>query len=216
MIKVKRPRAPRELSKPVVAVKQERDAALRFHKIKANLKKEFPFKIYKQDFVKTPMEKAFYGKCAYCESFYESLIPVDVEHFRPKGAVVVDGKMTKPAYYWLASEWTNLLPSCIRCNRANKYKMSKKKIVTMGKKNFFPLEEGCPRATKPGQEKRERPLLLNPCKDDPSKHLEFRNNGVVLAAQDGTLQDGSPTRAGSTERISETSKGVFRDGSAAD
>lgn len=184
MIKVKRPRAPRELSTPAAAVKAERDEAIRFHKLKANLKKEFPFKIYREDYVKAAMEKAFHGKCAYCESYYQSLIPVDVEHFRPKGAVIVDGKLTKPAYYWLASEWTNLLPSCIRCNRPNKYNMPDKKIVTMGKANFFPLEDGCPRAKKRGEEQKERALLLNPCKDDPGKHLEFRDNGIVLAAQD--------------------------------
>jgi uncharacterized protein (TIGR02646 family) len=175
--------------KPAAAVKAERDAALRFHKRKANLKKEFPFKIYKEEYVKASMEKAFHGKCAYCESYYESLIPVDVEHFRPKGAVIVDGRITKPAYYWLASEWTNLLPSCIRCNRANKYRMPNKQTVTMGKKNFFPLEDGSPRARKPGEERKERPLLLNPCKDNPAKHLEFRSDGIVLAAQDarGTI-----------------------------
>jgi len=183
MIKVKRPKPPPELSRPTPAVQIERTDALKFHKKKANLKKEFPFKIYKQTFVKDPMEKAFHFKCAYCESLYESLIPVDVEHFRPKGAVVVNGKIEKPAYYWLASEWTNLLPSCIRCNRANKYKMSNRQTVTMGKKNFFPLEPGCRRATKPGAEKKERPLLLNPCVDDPRKHLEFFDNGVVCAVE---------------------------------
>lgn len=184
MIKVKRPRAPRELSTPAAAVKTERDDVLRFYKLKANLKRAFKFNIYRQEYVKVVMEKAFHGKCAYCESYYEALIPVDVEHFRPKGAVIVDGKATKPAYYWLASEWTNLLPSCIRCNRPNIYKMPDKKTVTMGKHNFFPLEEGSPRARKPGEERKERPLLLNPCKDDPAKHLEFRSDGIVLAAQD--------------------------------
>lgn len=184
MIKVKRPRAPRELSIPDAAVKAEREKALRFYKRKANLKKEFEFEIYRQEYVKLAMEKAFHGKCAYCECHYEALVPVDVEHFRPKGAVIVDGKLTKPAYYWLASEWTNLLPSCIRCNRPNKYRLPDKKTVTMGKHNFFPLEDGSPRAKKPGEERKERPLLLNPCKDDPAKHLEFRNDGIVMAAQD--------------------------------
>ena len=184
MIKVKRPRSPRELSMPAAAVKAERDSVLRFYKLKANLKKEFPFEVYRQEYVKVAMEKAFYGKCAYCESYYESLIPVDVEHFRPKGAVIVDGKLTKPAYYWLASEWTNLLPSCIRCNRPNKYKLPDNKTVTMGKANYFPLEEGSPRAKKAGEERKERTLLLNPCRDDPAKHLEFRSDGIVLAAQD--------------------------------
>ena len=183
MIKVKRPPAPEELSTPADAVKAERDDVLRFYKLKANLKKSFDFKIYRQEYVKVVMEKAFHGKCAYCESYYQAVIPVDVEHFRPKGAVIDDGKAAKPAYYWLASEWTNLLPSCIKCNRPNTYKLPDKS-VTMGKANFFPLEEGSPRAKKPGEERKERPLLLNPCKDDPAKHLDFRSDGIVLAAQD--------------------------------
>jgi len=179
MIKVKRGRAPRELSNRTLTVKTERELALRFHKMKANLKKEFPFQIYREQYVKSAIERAFHKKCAYCETRYIVAQPVDVEHFRPKGAVIVEGKTKKPAYYWLASEWTNLLPSCIRCNRANKYKISKKKTVTMGKKNFFPLDAGSPRATKPGDEKKEKPLLLNPCIDDPRKHLEFTSDGIV-------------------------------------
>jgi uncharacterized protein (TIGR02646 family) len=182
MIKVRRPRAPRELARPILEVKTERTEALKFHAKKANLKKEFPFKVYKQTYVKDPMEKAFHKKCAYCESLYQALIPVDVEHFRPKGAVIVNGKPTKPAYYWLASEWNNLLPSCIRCNRANKYKM-RNKSVTMGKKNFFPLEDGSPRAMKPGEEKKEKPLLLDPCVDNPRKHLDFSDDGVVRSVE---------------------------------
>lgn len=63
-------------------------------------------------------------KCAYCESI-EAL---DVEHYRPKGRIDnINGvELYNPGYYWLAYEWSNLIPSCIKCNREG------------GKHNKFP------------------------------------------------------------------------------
>jgi len=181
MIKVTRPPGPKQLLAPAADVDLERQEALKFYKAAVKTRKEFPFKIYKQPYVKEAIEKIFHKKCAYCETFYIVAQPVDVEHFRPKGAVVV-GKEKKPGYYWLASEWTNLLPSCIRCNRSNTYLMPNNKKETMGKKNFFPLEDEAKRATKPGEERNEKPLLLNPFVDNPEKHLEFTDDGVVRPA----------------------------------
>ena len=61
--------------------------------------------------------------------------------------------------------------------------------VLRGKGNFFPLEPKTRRAKKPGQEQREKPLLLHPELDDPEKHLEFLTAhdrvGVVRAALAG-------------------------------
>ena len=71
---------------------------------------------YKADDVKATLEQAFRGKCAYCESAYSAAQPMAVEHYRPKGEVVIAGKRTPPGYYWLASAWDNLLPSCTDCN----------------------------------------------------------------------------------------------------
>jgi uncharacterized protein (TIGR02646 family) len=87
------------------------------HKIKA-----FSFSAYKAQDVKAALDTLFHGKCAYCESVFASVHPMDVEHFRPKGRVTrwVNGKrkvVLRFGYYWLAAEWTNLLPSCIDCNR---------------------------------------------------------------------------------------------------
>jgi uncharacterized protein (TIGR02646 family) len=73
--------------------------------------------VYKDGAVKAALDAMFHGKCAYCEFMYIGGMPVDIEHFRPKGAVIVGGKMRKPGYYWLAAKWENLLPSCIDCNR---------------------------------------------------------------------------------------------------
>ena len=79
----------------------------------------------------------FYGKCAYCEAPIRDYQHGDVEHFRPKAGVTdengqpvclfdeqgqvqigADGEPVKhPGYYWLAYEWTNLLPTCVKCNQ---------------------------------------------------------------------------------------------------
>ncbi len=61
------------------------------------------------------LRKLYHNKCAYCES---AIVPYDnhndspeirkrftVEHYRPK-----------TYYYWLAYEWSNLLPLCKDCN----------------------------------------------------------------------------------------------------
>jgi hypothetical protein len=57
----------------------------------------------------------YHGKCAYCERYYK----LDVEHYRPKGAISDENNklLRKTGYYWLGYEWSNLLPSCISCNR---------------------------------------------------------------------------------------------------
>ncbi len=52
----------------------------------------------------------YLNKCAYCERLEKA----DIEHYRPKKSVKDE---THDGYYWLCYEWTNLLPSCVKCNR---------------------------------------------------------------------------------------------------
>lgn len=64
-----------------------------------------------QDVVES-LKKLYEFKCAFCES--KKFTP-DVEHFRPKKRVTsVKGHQ---GYYWLAYEWTNLIPCCSDCNK---------------------------------------------------------------------------------------------------
>ena len=109
---------------------------------------------------------------------------MDVEHFRPKGAYLLpDGKKSKLGYYWLAADWTNLLPSCIDCNRERKQvrRLSDGTIIKSksGKANKFPLADENTRAQDPGDEINEVPLLLDPCIDNPTTYLEFLDDGSV-------------------------------------
>lgn len=109
-------------------------------------------------------------KCAYCESPYDNVTHVDVEHYRPKGEVTdIDGKVVgngkypeHPGYYWLAYLWGNLLLSCPLCNRPP------------AKGTKFPLVSEKVRAYEPSDAiKDEEPFALNPYVDDPEVHINF-------------------------------------------
>ena len=129
----------------------------------------------------------FHGKCAYCESLIAANHPGDIDHFRPKNGVTVDsliitvndGKkrsVPHPGYYWLAYNYRNLLPACEDCNRPNKGKSGG---LLIGKWNNFPVKGF--RAEHPGDEKKERPLLINPVTAGRmiEQHLTFNAQGVV-------------------------------------
>lgn len=171
----------------------ERAAAISFFEAPENARRRFEFSAYRCESVKTALETMFGFKCAYCESDYSATQPPDVEHYRPKGAIVgADGRLKYPGYYWLAADWSNLLPSCIDCNRKREQEVDDEPRRQLGKGNRFPLDDECQRAQRPGEESDELPLLLDPCRDDPEEHLEFVEAGVVRAA----LLSGTPSRRG--------------------
>ncbi len=147
-----------------------------------NGKNSFGFKIYKDKSVKEALGQLFHGKCAYCESQYKATAPVDIEHFRPKGAVKINGKLDRPGYYWLAADWDNLLPSCIDCNRErgqDLQELNDHNIRVAGKANWFPVNGQ--HVARDAQDvhiknvdEEEDCLLLHPCRDKkPEDHLEF-------------------------------------------
>ena len=183
MIRVDRSKVPppADLFGPGSAGFDENVKVVGFYNDPANKEESFKYAAYKLATVKEAIEKLFHGKCAYCESKYSNVQPVDVEHFRPKGRVVVDDKPTKPGYYWLAASWENLLPSCIDCNRERKQLLEDGRKSLVGKKDKFPIADEKKRARRPGDERKEKPLLLDPCdkKDDPSKHFVFTDEGAI-------------------------------------
>jgi uncharacterized protein (TIGR02646 family) len=125
--------------------------------------RDFDSGIYGAKSVKSALQKAQHGKCAFCESKITHIAPGDVEHFRPKAGYRQrpDGPLIRPGYYWLAYEWSNLFFCCPLCNRRFK-------------RNHFPLEDDTWRATSHHDDiGRERPLLIHPELDDPASFLEF-------------------------------------------
>jgi hypothetical protein len=105
--------------------------------------------------------RAHHFKCCYCE-LKITLTYNDVEHHRPKGSATRHpGSTATHGYWWLAFTWINLLYACPPCNRSNK-------------NDLFPLAVGsialAPGGRPPGKEK---PLLLDPARENGVEHIEF-------------------------------------------
>lgn len=148
----------------------------------------FDFRAYSDDALKEALNRIYANKCAYCECEAASNQPMDVEHFRPKNAVVEleDPKVKHGGYWWLGAEADNLFPSCADCNRLRWHQIAADaEQEKRGKECYFPLARPDLRAQQPGDEKLEEPLLLNPSDpgDLPDAHLEFlvddEKRGVV-------------------------------------
>lgn len=155
-------------------------------------RQSFDFAAYKLPDVVLQLELLFHGKCAYCEFRYKGGDSVRVEHYRPKGGVAED--TNHPGYWWLASEWTNLLPACEHCNswRYHSSGWDAQGVphgrLRYGKKNAFPIQ-GAARATRASDDHAlEDPLLIDPTRQDPADHLAWTTVGgssVVVAKWQG-------------------------------
>ncbi len=176
-----------DLSNPESAGSKEQDAiALWYQSRGNNPPPERPyFKAYKGKDVTRSLEAIFKHKCAYCESRYSLVQPVDVEHWRPKAEIEGVPK-DQGGYEWLAMVWENLLPSCIDCNRGRNQTVPDSRSGSgwiqrkVGKANQFPLADPALRWTFGNTGHPEEPLLLDPCRDDPSEYFDFEPTGVVL------------------------------------
>lgn len=129
------------------------------------------------------------GRCAYCGKFVDTL---SIEHYHPKDGIAIDintpKSISKPGYFWLASDWYNLFPACTTCNI-----LKKREIINLnnlefysnvvGKGNLFPLyknyshsplllkDKGFTYCSK--RIKKEKPLLFNPSKNNPKKLFKY-------------------------------------------
>ena len=170
-------------------------------------KKSFTYSRYKQPEVKAALTELFFGKCAYCETFYERNQPVDVEHYRPKNGV--DGY--EGGYWWLGMDWDNLLPSCIDCNRKREQKVPPdfptllENVIkgqdfdhweskTTGKSTAFPLLDETKRVLdfeRANDIGDERPLLIDPCRDDPADYISFfvDDIGALILGREETVSE---------------------------
>lgn len=123
-----------------------------------------------------------FEKCAYCESPTTLVAYGDVEHYRPKSI-----------YWWLAYCYDNYLASCTLCNQ--KYKKAKFKTLNQRLQGPIinsndtddvllnlalmvtpdPVKENDGRAWSEliTEHNLERPFILNPYIDDPSKYFAW-------------------------------------------
>jgi uncharacterized protein (TIGR02646 family) len=106
------------------------------------------------------------GKCAYCETKIEVGSNTCVDHYRPKSI-----------YYWLAYEWSNLLPTCDKCNtkKSDKFPIRKRGRAQYSK-NAFPADSPSLLS--------EEPLVIHPEIDNPIDFLTFDADGRIFAKKD--------------------------------
>ncbi|MGE7923340.1 retron system putative HNH endonuclease [Viridibacillus arvi] len=95
----------------------------------------------------------FNHQCAYCENSFDTAY---IENYRPK-----------TLYPQLAYDWNNLLPVCRACS--------------ITRRDIFPIDGLSSQNRLQIDISNEKPLLLNPTIDEPEKHLQFSENGKVMA-----------------------------------
>lgn len=109
----------------------------------------------------------FDGKCAFCETAVGD-VDGTVDWYRPPGGVVDENSDTTPDHYWwLALRWSNLYLTCFVCAKR--------------KGNRFPVQRTRVRVGEvdPRVLEAEEPDLLDPCRDQPARHLRFDDEGFV-------------------------------------
>lgn len=168
MIRIHKPTTPPTVLTTQGAVENQRNCSAYEHEPHAyeSGAKTFNFNraIYSDDAVKRALINAQHGKCAFCESHITHDQPGDIEHFRPKKAVVRKKRLVRPGYYWLAYDWDNLLLACALCNRRHK-------------KNHFPLLNEGRRARKHHDAiSFEQPVFIHPANEDPEALIGFREH----------------------------------------
>lgn len=114
-------------------------------------------------------------KCWYSEA-PESVSRYQVDHFRPHGRAKQALRDTCDGYSWLAFDIENFRLAGMLCNTQNQEYSEE----TVGKGDWFPLQDPSKRATLTGPNfDLESPILLDPVDpDDPCKLL-FKDDGTV-------------------------------------
>ena len=156
------------------------------------------YNVYSDKSVRKLLLKMFHGKCAYCESKITAIYNGDIEHFRPKGKIK-EATPKRPGYFWLASEWDNLLFACPFCNQTNTHEFNNGGVLeeaVFGKLDQFPLIRETYRLNHThgliyladnltykqsfDLEELDR-LLINPCKDsNVETYFKYDDDGAII------------------------------------
>ena len=127
--------------------------------------------LYKAGSVQKKLNEIYHLKCAYCE---KNLLdaPKHIEHYRPKDT-----------YYWLAYSWDNLLLSCGSCNSSKGTKFQiKKMIVSYSNESFEDIHN-----LGDSYDGIEKPMVVNPEKDDVLDKLVFDKEGNISSLDDRVI-----------------------------
>jgi len=135
------------------------------------LKRRIPInkEIFNFEEVKTALDQLFHRKCAYCETPLIDEFGL-IDHFRPlANAANLNNQFDSPDHYgWFAYDWSNFMLSCSACNRA--------------KRNLFPVSgtRAMLLCTWLEADEHEKGTLIDPCSDDPGRHLSFDIEGLCF------------------------------------
>jgi len=147
-----------------------------------------------QSSVREKLNKYYFQKCGYCEVICKA----EIEHYRPKKGITED--KTHNGYYWLAYEWSNLVPSCRYCNteggKGNQFPVIGKRVASPTLDNLDNLDITQSLASSQNLSL-EKPYLLHPEIDDPSKVLGFtiddEKKGIKIVGLDTDVKRGEKT-----------------------
>lgn len=121
---------------------------------------------YKVSSVQKKLNEIYHLKCAYCE---QKLLdaPKHIEHYRPKAI-----------YYWLAYSWDNLLLCCGSCNSAKGDRFeTENSAICYNDEVFEDIH-----ALGTGYDNLEKPMIINPEKEDVLDLITFDKNGKINSA----------------------------------
>ncbi len=139
--------------------------------------------LYNHSEVRIALNKLYNNKCAYCEQKIPEGYSERIDHFRPKNKIrKVDNHK---GYWWLGYEWTNLLPTCEKCNikKSNKFPLKNGENTRIS--DNLENEEFLQNKTfnfsnfKIDRLEKEERLLLKPEIDKVEEHLFFIPTGEI-------------------------------------
>lgn len=134
---------------------------------------------YKDDSVREQLRKDQHNKCCYCERLLDEI--EDIEHFRPKKRYKdVSGVTHTPGYYWLLTDWENLMYCCAECNRTCK-------------NDHFGLIDENARMKHHTSANKEQPLFIDPVHENPAEYIAFRRYCAIPTGDEETKCRGSYT-----------------------
>ncbi|HEY6901026.1 MAG TPA: AAA family ATPase, partial [Puia sp.] len=149
----------------LVTLARERMQAFYQSENRGQKRYDFPFNANIDLELKPVLREVFGRKCGYCEVSISSLEKGFVDRLRPHSGIRDEKEFYPDLYWWLTFDWYNLIYCCKECFEF--------------KANYFPIEGK--RALKPTDSLRnERPLLLDPCLDDPAAHFGYTEEGTVI------------------------------------
>ena len=138
--------------------------------------------LYNNNKVRIALNKLYNNKFAYCEQKIPEGYSERIDHFRPKNRI--KGVDNHKGYWWLGYEWTNLLPTCEKCNvkKSNQFPLKKDSTRisnNLEKEDFLQNNEFIFNNFKIENLEKEERLLLNPEIDIVEEHLFFLPTGEI-------------------------------------